>query len=120
MNRSPSSFIRIYRAANSTEAHLLRGILEQHGMPVRVVGEGLAAGMGELPMDVVQVELHVPTGFATLARQLVDEYESRNREPATTADFWVCSHCSEQCPEEFAVCWNCSAERPTPAPPREC
>ena len=112
MTRSPSHFVRVYRAANSTEAHLLRGILEQHRVPVRVVGDVLAAGIGELPMDVIQVELQVPSGFRQLARQLIDEYERGNREPAGESRVWICAKCGEQCPDEFAVCWNCSTERP--------
>lgn len=91
---------------------MLRGILEQHGVPVRVVGDGLSSGIGELPIDVIQVELHVPPGFRRLARQLIDEYERRNRVPAVDSGVWICAKCREQCPDEFAVCWNCRADRP--------
>jgi len=113
MISSQRRFVRVYRAANSVEAHLIRGILEQHGISVRILGDGLSSGIGELPMDVVQVEVQVPPGFSVLARQLIDEYERGNREGASVSALWACRSCGEDCPDEFAVCWNCGAERPS-------
>ncbi|MFQ5635559.1 MAG: putative signal transducing protein, partial [Gammaproteobacteria bacterium] len=46
------AFVRIYRAANGLEAHMIKGMLEQHGMQVRVFGIGLSSDVGELPADV--------------------------------------------------------------------
>lgn len=112
MNLSTKRFVRVYRAANSVEAHLIRGMLEQHGISVRILGDGLASGIGELPMDVVQVEVQVPPGFSELARQLIDEYERGNREGVSTTVVWRCASCGEDCPDEFALCWNCGAESP--------
>lgn len=112
MTRSRTQFTRVYRAANSTEAHMLRGILEQQGVPVRLIGDGLSSGFGELPMDVIQVELQVPSGFAEFARQLIEEFEQANREPVAEARLWTCAQCGELCPDEFGVCWNCHNERP--------
>ena len=113
MSPSRQRFVRVYRAANSVEAHLIRGMLEQHGISVRILGDGLSSGIGELPLDVVQVEVQVPPGFSALARQLIDEYERGNREPASGRSAWTCSCCGEDCPHEFAICWNCGGERPS-------
>ena len=101
------AFVRVYRAANSTEAHVIRGFLEQRDIRVRLFGEGLSSGLGELPAEVIEVEIHVPAGSRKLARQLIEEYE---RQPATAddaADQWTCNGCGEMNPVTFGVCWNC-------------
>ena len=113
MSSSKKRFVRVYRAANSVEAHLIRGMLEQHGISVRILGDVLSSGIGELPLDVVEVEVQVPPGFCALARQLIDEYERSNREGASLRSAWTCGSCGEDCPDEFALCWNCGSERPT-------
>lgn len=107
MSCESSEFVRIYRAANSTEAHLLKGLLEQHGILVRIFGDGLSSGVGELPVDVMQVELQVKRGYRQLARQLILEYESRACENGAGAALWTCSQCNEENPTAFDICWNC-------------
>ncbi|TDJ46058.1 MAG: DUF2007 domain-containing protein [Gammaproteobacteria bacterium] len=97
------AFVQVYRAANSTEAHLLKGLLEQYGMPVRMFGEGLAGGLGELPADVMQVDIEVPVGYRQYARELIEEYE--NHGVASVA--WICVRCAESNPPSFDICWNC-------------
>ena len=65
----------VYRAGNPIEAHLVRGLLEDHAIPVRLSGEALVGAIGELPADVAQVEVLVPRGFSVRARGLVQNYE---------------------------------------------
>lgn len=109
MTRATSeSFVRVYRAANATEAHLIKGMLEQYGMTVRLFGEGLSSGLGELPAEVVEVEIQVPTGFRQLARQLCEEYET---DAAGAAADWRCAGCGEENPAGFEACWNCGGAR---------
>ncbi len=103
----PGNFASIYRAANATEAHVVRGLFEQHGIEVRLVGEGLSSGLGELPAAVVEVEIHVPTGDRQLARQLIDEYEMRPSAAGSATDEWQCTSCGETNPATFGACWNC-------------
>ena len=57
---SAENLVRIYRAGNVTEAHVIRGLLEQHGIRVQLLGEHLSSGFGELPAEVTEVELRVP------------------------------------------------------------
>jgi len=109
MNRS-NAFVRVYRAANATEAHVIRGLLEQHDIKVRLFGEGLSSGLGELPVEVIEVEIHVPPGYRQLARQLIDEYEVRPSAAADTASEWKCKACGEANPATFGLCWNCQRQ----------
>jgi hypothetical protein len=39
----------VYNAANSLEAHMIRGLLEQQNIPAYVHGEHLQSGIGEIP-----------------------------------------------------------------------
>lgn len=55
----------VYRAAHSTDAHLVRQLLEQEGMTAFVNGGLLEGGAGELPMG----------GLATVS--VADEHEAR-------------------------------------------
>ena len=109
MNRN-DAFERVYRAANATEAHVIRGFLEQYGIKVRLLGEGLSSGLGELPVDVIEVEIQVPAGYCQLARQLIDEYEVRPSTVGDTSGEWKCKACGEVNPEIFGVCWNCQQQ----------
>jgi hypothetical protein len=46
----------VYRAANLIDGHLVRGLLESHGIPAYVSGHHLTGGIGELPVaGLVQV-----------------------------------------------------------------
>lgn len=107
MNPESSDFVRVYRAANSTEGHLIKGMLEQHGMLVRIFGDGLSSGVGELPTDVIQVEVQVERGCRERARRLINEYEARGGGAGMRVDGWVCSSCNEENPVAFDICWNC-------------
>ena len=106
---STENMVRVYRAANATEAHVIRGLLEQHDIRVRLIGEHLSSGFGELPAEVTEVELHVPAVFEQLARQLISEYEQRATSGRESGPDWICAHCGESNPADFGVCWNCNA-----------
>ena len=50
---------RIYKALNITEAHIVAGMLEAHGIEVFVGGSFLQGGVGELaPLDIANVQVH--------------------------------------------------------------
>jgi len=107
MSQLGKEFIRVYRASNSAEGHLIKGMLEQHGMLVRIIGDGLSSGVGELPTDVMQVEIQVQPGYRRLARQLISEYEKRATEEVQRMAGWPCPDCGEENPSSFDICWKC-------------
>ena len=53
------NYQEIYSAANATEAHLIRGILEQEAIETILSGEDLSIATGGLPTEVVQVKILV-------------------------------------------------------------
>lgn len=61
----------VYEAANLIDAHLVRHVLEEAGMPVFLRGEALLGGMGELPLFGV-VAVCVPESAWPEARAIVE------------------------------------------------
>ena len=48
----------VYQAENSIDAHLVRGALENHGIPAFVFGDYLTGGIGQRPV-LGLIEVHV-------------------------------------------------------------
>jgi hypothetical protein len=100
---------KLHAASNLPEAHLLAGLLEQHGIAVRIFNanaSSLAGVAGEIPVDQARPQVWVedPARFDE-ARRLVDEYLARNP--------WApprrCAKCGEENPASFELCWSCGA-----------
>ena len=69
----------IYKAANITEAHIVRGMLNSRGIDAEVGGHYLQGGVGELAtMDFANVM--VEEEDIALARKVIEEYEAENYE----------------------------------------
>ena len=102
--------IPVYRAANMLEGHLLKGMLEQGGIRVHLCGESLTSGVGELPVNVAEVDLHVPRQDAAIARRYLEAYEARGLNLSAQLH-WTCRSCQEANPDAFDICWNCQRER---------
>jgi hypothetical protein len=72
----PSKLRVVYAAESSLDAHLVKGLLEQRGVPVRIVGHHLEGGIGELPAGGL-VHLLVPEDWVETARGVIEDYEAR-------------------------------------------
>jgi|AutmiccBRH37_all_1029493.scaffolds.fasta_scaffold13176_2 hypothetical protein len=75
----------VYEAENLVDAHLVRGVLEQAGIPVWVRGEYLTGAMGELPVMGL-VAVCVPESAFAQARPLVEELADELARPVALAD----------------------------------
>jgi len=71
--------IIVYRAANITDAHLIRQMLEAEGIPAFIQGEYLQGAVGELPANT-EVFVQVADENAIAARAIVDEWDSAEPE----------------------------------------
>ncbi|MDH5471722.1 MAG: DUF2007 domain-containing protein [Gammaproteobacteria bacterium] len=67
--------IKIYSAANITEAHILKGLLESNGIEVYVGGHYLQGGIGELPASDF-ASLHVNNEQMDVAKKIIHQYEN--------------------------------------------
>ena len=105
----------IYSAANATEAHLIRGLLEQESIETRLSGENLSIATGGLPTDVIQVEIMVNKDKMAEALTIILNYEQTLKEPVQDGKSWECEECNQVNPEIFEICWSCQANRLTVA-----
>ena len=64
----------VYQAAHGVDAHMVRALLEQAGIPAQVRGEYLQGALGELPVNGM-VTVWVPEADAGRARELVLAWE---------------------------------------------
>jgi hypothetical protein len=72
----------VYEPDNIIDAHLVKGVLEQAGLPVYLRGEFLTGGIGELPVSGM-LALCVPEVCEAEARGVLAELE-RDRAAAAT------------------------------------
>lgn len=99
------AWIALYQASHQLEAHALKGALEVAGVPVRLSGGGLQGAIGELPVDLLQVTLMVPSHALDDASAVLAAYL---KQPEAG---WRCGHCGEENGASFEVCWRCGQER---------
>ena len=67
--------VKVYRAANITEAHIVKGMLEASGIEAYVDGFYLQGGIGELAtMDFASVSVDAEN--QEKARAIIAEYEN--------------------------------------------
>ncbi|NLC60007.1 MAG: DUF2007 domain-containing protein, partial [Gammaproteobacteria bacterium] len=64
----------IYQAAHGVDAHMVRALLEQAGIPAQVRGEYLQGALGELPVNGM-VTVWVAEADAAQAREVVGRWE---------------------------------------------
>ncbi|MDP2714838.1 DUF2007 domain-containing protein [Rheinheimera sp.] len=100
-------WLRLYQAANTFEAGLVQGLLQQAAVTVRLSGEYLAGAAGELPLNDVGVQLWVPQQQFTTAQRIITHYlQQLQHEPAQ----WLCS-CGELNYQSFDMCWSCLQDK---------
>jgi len=67
--------INVYSANSTTEAHLIKNLLEQHGIEAYVAGHYLQGGLGELPVfNLIQVQVNATDEAAAL--KVIQDYEA--------------------------------------------
>lgn len=100
----------VFTARHVTEAHLIRGYLQSHGIAAEVRGEFLAGGIGDLPAGLCKVYL-VDEADLARADALVKQF-LRGETAVHAVASWRCAHCGEQLEGQFTDCWHCGTARP--------
>lgn len=67
--------MKIYTAQNAVDAHIVKGLLQQHGISAMVNGEYLQGGIGELPM-IGLITVSVIADDYENAKKVLDDYEN--------------------------------------------
>ncbi len=110
---------KVYTAANPATAHIIRGILESHGIASEVRGEALFSVRGELPMvgDTFPTVWIVHDTDRLKAQEVVDDFDSRlSGQNEDNQEAWICRNCGEQLESQFTACWQCETPRPDELP----
>ena len=88
---------------------LVKGILEQEGIPCLMKNQTLAGAMGEIPALECWPELWITDERdLSLAMKIVQAALSPLSENALP---WHCS-CGEEIEAQFTACWQCMRQRP--------
>ena len=96
----------IYKAANSHEAHFIKGLLKSYSIESKLLGENLSVGVGELPIDVLQVDILVPRNQIKKAKNILSDYKNKLSLDESKGN-WECISCKEINPPSFEICWKC-------------
>ncbi len=75
----------VYRAKDLTEAHIVAGLLQAHGVDCHVGGHYLQGGMGEIGTSGF-TNVHVEDEDYARAREVVEEYEQDLHQSAPEPD----------------------------------
>jgi hypothetical protein len=100
------NYKKVYKAANSYEAHFIKGLLKKYSIESKLLGENLAIVIGELPVDVLKIDILVKKNQIKKTKDILSEYENNFSLDQTKED-WKCSTCKNFNPSSFEVCWNC-------------
>jgi len=108
---------QVYIAKDPLDAHLVKGIMEQYGIPCEIRGEELWSARGQLPLtpDTLPAIWISDDGQYEEATQLVAAYEDGTLTASAGEDPWKCPGCGEEIDAQFTDCWQCGANRPSQA-----
>ena len=104
---------QIYIADDPTEAHLVKGILEQYGISCEVRGEALWSARGQLPLTsetLPSLWIADDSKFEE-AKGLIEQFKNKTL-AADAGTSWKCPSCGVEVEGQFTDCWQCGASRP--------
>lgn len=104
---------QVYIANDPTEAHLVKGILEQYEISCEIRGEALWNARGQLPLtlDTLPTIWIFDDNRYEEAMKLVEQFVNGTLS-ANTGSPWKCPECGEGVEGQFTDCWQCGTNRP--------
>lgn len=112
----------VYTARDAMDAHFVKGLLAQEGIPAVVQGEALQEAWGNLPLTPESLpSVWVAEADVAAATPVIEEYKRRDEADATVDEppprpTWTCPQCGEKVEEQFTQCWHCGHQRPAAGP----
>ena len=119
MKGEHSELTTVYEAGSSGQAYLIRDMLIDSEVHAVVSGEFSEAAPIAPITDGPTVQVREADRERALA--LIKEYEEEtihdeDESGASPEPSWTCAKCGRKVDGNFAVCWNCEAERPSTPP----
>jgi hypothetical protein len=108
-----SSLKKIYVAAHSVDAHMLKGLLEQEGIQAVVRGDDFVPLQGGnlLKMEIRPSVWVLDDACLARARELADDFGHRRPPSDPPPATWSC-RCGEAIEAQFTECWKCGRHKP--------
>lgn len=78
--------VEVFTAGSTTEAHLVQGLLTQHGIDAEVTGHYLQGAFGELPVTNM-IQIIVDSKDEQRAKDIIDKYDRGEFEQMLESDF---------------------------------
>ncbi|MBN1803805.1 MAG: DUF2007 domain-containing protein [Sedimentisphaerales bacterium] len=105
---------QVHIADDPTEAHLVKGILEQYGISCEIHGEALWGARGELPLtpETLPTVWIIDEDRFDEAKELIEQFKSKTL-TANAGPSWRCPECGVEVEGQFTDCWKCGASRPS-------
>ena len=100
------NYKKVYKAANSYEAYFIKGLLKKYLIESKLLGENLSIVVGELPVDVLQIDILVEKNQIKKTNDILSKYENNFSLDQSKED-WKCSACKNFNPSPFEMCWYC-------------
>ncbi len=91
----------LYTHENRLIVSNIANILEQAGFDIHLKNEFSGAAAGELILHETWLEIWIDEPHFKQASVIVENSLK------DTEDDWYCSHCGEQNPSSFELCWQC-------------
>jgi hypothetical protein len=104
MKAADDRLVCVHRVPNPIEANILRGLLEQAGLPVTLHGEALSGAYSGVP-KVADVRVMVPARVQRDAEAIIEAWQ--DDAGAADAAAWRCAQCGEENGGGFEICWRC-------------
>jgi hypothetical protein len=104
--------IPIFTARDGVEAHFVRGLLQQQGIPATVVGDTPIVSFRPMTRSG-SPQVVVPAEHETAAGEVVALYRrGEHRALPQNEPSWKCPSCGEMIEPQFTDCWNCRTPKP--------
>ena len=103
----------LYQAKDVAEAHFVRAVLMEAGVPAVVQGENLGSAVGEVPFFAAFPTVHVNRPDLERARAVLARLErerEESRSAAAGAEATTCPTCGEMIEPPFTDCWQCGEQ----------
>ena len=103
---------QVHIADDPTEAHLLKGILEQCGISCEIRGEVLWGARGGVPLtsDTLPAIWIVDENKFEEAKELIEQFKNKTL-AKNAGPPWKCPECGAEVEGQFTDCWQCGASR---------
>jgi predicted RNA-binding Zn-ribbon protein involved in translation (DUF1610 family) len=99
---------KLYMARESSEAELLKGLIEHQGIECSIRNEMVMDAVGPLVFCYPELWILRDEDYAAATRIMEDWHTA----PSGKEKEWTCPECGEEIAGQFDTCWRCAGQEP--------